>query len=409
MRRAKSRVRVYALVYLGVSLALGILAIAYTAGSQVSTFTYLVGNQDRVLLTLPTRGAVLFLSLVGVALAVWQGRQPRASDRGLGVAVTLWVAALLVWFTRDQRLNLPGMLQSTLVAATPITLGALCGIFSERSGVINIAIEGMMLSGALTAAAVFAATGSPWLGLLGAMLTSALMSGLHAVLSVRYKADQIISGTVVNILAFNATRYLNLRLLEPAHLSSPGTFASIRLPLLADIPVLGPILFDNQPTIYLMILLVPLVHVALFHTRWGLRTRAVGEHPRAADTMGVHVNRTRYINLFIGGLIAGIGGAYFSIGEVGAFEDGITNGKGFVALAAMIFGKWTPFGSLGASLLFGFADALQVKLQILKVGIPHQFLQTTPYVLTIVVLAGVIGRAIPPAAIGRPYEAESSE
>lgn len=237
------------------------------------------------------------------------------------------------------------------------------------------------------------------------------MAALHAVLSIRYKVDQIISGTVINILAVGATRFLNLRLLEPVGLGTPGHFGQVRIPLLADIPIVGPILFENQPTVFLMLILVVVVNYAIFFTPWGLRMRACGEHPRSADTVGVHVNQMRYVGVIVGGLVAGIGGAYFSLGEVGTFEDNMTRGQGFVALAAMIFGNWNPTGAFLAALLFGFANALQVKVQILRpvlpfvnVSIPPEFLQMAPYILTIIVVAGVVGRAIPPAAGGKPYE-----
>jgi simple sugar transport system permease protein len=308
-------------------------------------------------------------------------------------------------------MNLPGVLNATLTAATPLTLGAMAGIFCERSGIINIAIEGMMLSGAFAAVAFASIFDSLWLGLLCASLTGGLMASLHAVLSIRFKVDQIISGTVINILAAGGTRFLNLRILEPAGLSNPGSFNLIAIPVLSEIPIIGPILFVNQPTVYIMLIVLVAVNYLIFFTPWGLRMRACGEHPSSADTVGVHVNRTRYISVIIGGLIAGIGGAYFSLGIVGTFEDGMTRGQGFVALAAMIFGNWNPLGAFLAALLFGFANAIQVKMQIIQPllpfidqPIPHQFLQMAPYLLTIIVVAGVVGRARPPAAEGKPYE-----
>jgi simple sugar transport system permease protein len=216
---------------------------------------------------------------------------------------------------------------------------------------------------------------------------------------------------VINILAAGATRFLNVRLLDPAGLSTPGHFDTIPIPILSEIPLIGPVLFNHEPIVYIMIILLFVVNFVVFFTPWGLRMRACGEHPRAADTVGVHVNRTRYISVIVGGLIAGIGGAYFSLGAVGTFEDGMTRGQGFVALAAMIFGGWNPIGAFMAALLFGFADAIQVKMQILRpllpfvnVAIPPEFLQTVPYILTIIVLAGVVGRAVGPAAGGKPYE-----
>ena len=320
-------------------------------------------------------------------------------------AIFLAAFAFLVWMTSGTKLNLTGMVRDTLTYATPLTLGAMAGIFCERSGVFNIAIEGMMLAGAFTAVAFASLFHNLWVGVLAASLTGGLMAALHAVLSIKYKVDQIISGTVINILASGGTRFLNVRLLEPAGLSTPGHFDPIAIPILSKIPVLGPMLFINQPIVYVMLFLLVVVNYVIFSTPWGLRMRACGEHPRAADTVGVHVNRMRYISVIIGGLIAGIGGAYFSLGQVGTFEDNMTGGQGFVALAAMIFGRWNPFGAFMAALLFGFADALQVKMQILEpvlpfinAPIPPEFLQTVPYVLTIVVLAGVVGKAVGPAA-----------
>jgi ABC-type uncharacterized transport system permease subunit len=319
--------------------------------------------------------------------------------------------AFLVWITSGTSMNLPGMVQATLMAATPLTLGAMAGIFCERAGIINIAIEGMMLAGAFAAVAFASIFDSLWMGLLAASLVGGLMAALHAVLSVKYKVDQIISGTVINILAAGGTRFLNLRLLEPAGMSTPGSFGVISIPVLSEIPIVGPIFFENQPTVYIMFILLIVVNFVIFATPWGLRMRACGEHPRAADTVGVPVNRMRYVSVIIGGLVAGIGGAYFSLGVVGTFEDGMTRGQGFVALAAMIFGNWNPVGGFLAALLFGFADALQVKMQILQPvlpfinqPIPPEFLQMAPYILTIVVVAGVVGRAVAPAAEGKPYE-----
>jgi len=327
------------------------------------------------------------------------------------LVVILAAFAFLVWVTSGGSMNLPGMIQATLTAATPLTLGAMAGIFCERVGIINIAIEGMMLSGAFAAVAFASLFDSLWMGLLAGCLVGGLMAALHAVLSIKYKVDQIISGTVINILAAGGTRFMNLRLLEPAGLSTPGSFDVVSIPVLSDIPIIGPILFQNQPTVYIMLILLVVANYVIFYTPWGLRMRACGEHPRAADTVGVHVNRMRYTSVIVGGLIAGIGGAYFSLGVVGTFEDGMTRGQGFVALAAMIFGNWNPLGAFLAALLFGFANAIQVKMQIIQPilpfinqPIPHQFLQMAPYLLTIIVVAGVVGRARPPAAEGKPYE-----
>jgi ABC-type uncharacterized transport system permease subunit len=381
-----------------------------TQGSDQSAFT------DQVLGTLFSLPSQTTLYTVGglcffvAGLRLFRALSSMRSVLNWSLAF-LAAFAFLVWITRGTSMNLPGMIQSTLVAATPLTLGAMAGIFCERSGIINIAIEGMMLSGAFAAVAFASIFNSLWMGLLAASLVGGLMAALHAVLSIKYKVDQIISGTVINILAAGGTRFLNIRLLEPAGLSTPGSFELIRIPVLADIPIVGPIFFENQPTVYIMLLLLVVVNYVIFFTPWGLRMRACGEHPGAADTVGVHVNQMRYISVILGGLVAGIGGAYFSLGVVGTFEDGMTRGQGFVALAAMIFGNWNPIGGFLAGLLFGFANALQVKMQILQpilpfinLPIPPEFLQTAPYILTIIVVAGVVGRAIAPAAEGKPYE-----
>lgn len=299
---------------------------------------------------------------------------------------------------------LVGLLAVTLPQATPLTLGALSGILCERSGVVNIAIEGMMLAAAFFGFIAAVYSHNLMVGLAVALLTGAAMGALHAALSIRFKVDQIISGTVINILAVGLTGYFNRHLFMTGVPGGQNVFPPINIPFLADIPGLGKILFQHEPIVYAALLLVIVVHVALFHTPWGLETRAVGEHPLAADTVGIHVNRKRFLNVVIGGTIAGLGGAYFTLGSIPHFEPLMTNGRGFIALAAMIFGKWTPFGSFGAALLFGAAEALPVALQIQGVTVPYQLVGMLPYLLTMVVLAGAIGRATPPAAIGQPYE-----
>ena len=299
------------------------------------------------------------------------------------------------------------VLATTLRVATPLILGALGGLFSERSGVVNIAIEGMMITGAFSAFVAGVLTGSLWWGLLAAILSGALLAALHALLSVTFRVDQIISGTVINILAFGITIYFYDQYLAISAPTVKG-LPTWSLPLFSDIPVFGR-LFQQQPLVWATLLLVVVVHFVLFYTRWGLRTRAVGEHPRAADTVGINVFFMRYANVIIGGAIAGLAGAYL-IAEVPTFSPGITTGRGFIALAALIFGKWTPFGSLGAALLFGLASAAQINLQQCGMEIQiggynyAQLIGILPYVVTIVVLAGVVGRSTPPAAIGVPYE-----
>jgi len=279
-------------------------------------------------------------------------------------------------------------------------------VISERAAVVNIAIEGIMLIAAETAVMAGTLSHNLYVGLIVALLTGALIAAIHAVLVIKYKVDQIVSGVAINIFGAGITSFISSRFLERNVdlLNNSGTFPVIPIPFLSKIPILGPIFFENNLIVYLTILLVIVLHVLLFYTPWGLRTRAVGEHPKAADTLGINVFMMRYVNVIIGGMIAGLGGAYFTLGSVGRFDEIMTAGKGFIGLAAMIFGKWNPFGAFTSSLIFGFADSLQVKMQILKVPIPSQILGMAPYLVTMIVLAGLVGRAIPPAADGTPYE-----
>lgn len=310
--------------------------------------------------------------------------------------------------------NVTVMLQVSLVQATPIVLGAMAGIWCERTGVVNIAIEGMMLAGAcfgFTALTLLAPSmGTPSaqaVGLAVAMLAGGAMSLLHGWLSITFKTDQVVSGTVINILAVGLTSFVRREVL----LSSEAGRETLRpfiVPGLSDIPVVGDVFFKAQPIFYSMFIILILTHVVLFYTRWGLRTRAVGENPHAADTLGIKVNRMRWINVCIGGLIAGLAGAWLSLERNGGFDDNMTSGRGFIALAAMIFGKYTPLGAFGGGLLFGFSDALGQRFQFLGVPIPPQFLQMVPYVITIVVLAGLVGKAVAPKADGIPYEKEGN-
>jgi len=300
------------------------------------------------------------------------------------------------------------VLNFTLRAAVPLILGALSGILCERSGIINIGIEGMMLAGAFAGFTAKVATNdlplliSLMIGVLAAVLVGGLMGWLHALFSIRFRMDQIISGTVIIILAAGLTSYL----FNPDS-NAEGKFGPIRIPVLADIPVIGDVLFDNPPITFLALILVVVVHVALFHTRWGLRTRAVGEHPSAADTVGINVNRYRYVNTIIGGMLAGLAGGFLVLEGVGQFQEGMTAGRGFISLAAVIFGNWNPFGALAAALLFGYTQALNNSLLMADAAtIPRQFVSMLPYVVTIIAVAGLVGRVRPPAAGGKLYETE---
>ncbi|HEX7588532.1 MAG TPA: ABC transporter permease [Anaerolineae bacterium] len=305
--------------------------------------------------------------------------------------------------------------------AAPIALAAYCGLMCERAAVINIGIEGMMLmaamvgygvnvyaftvlkQGGMNVATAGDVSRAVALGL--AAVSSVLLALLHAVTSIRFKADQIISGTVINILALGLTGYLYRQYLAQNIPPGPGTFPPFDIPLLSQIPVVGAVLFQGQkPIVYFMLLVTLVIHYVLFYTPWGLRTRAVGENPRAADTLGIDVIRTRYINVLLGGVLAGFGGAWFTLEAVDVFNPQMTNGLGFIGLAAMIFGNWAPFGALVGALIFGIGNSVTTTISIFRPDIPSQFPQMLPYILTILVLTGFVGRAIPPAADGQPYE-----
>jgi ABC-type uncharacterized transport system permease subunit len=328
--------------------------------------------------------------------------------RRLNITLVLlfFVISLLCWAYAGSAipLNVVNLLQSTMNLSIPLVLGALAGCMCERSGVINIAIEGQLLLGAFAAAVVASAFGALWLGLLTGSLAGGLLGALLAVFSIRFLADQIILGVVLNVLAAGLTGYLNDRILvSHPDLNSGLTFSAVKIPVLGDIPIIGPIFFDSTVFLYIMYAMIILVQVGLFSTRWGLRVRAVGEHPTAADTVGIRVLATRYRNVILGGLIAGIGGAYLTIGSVGTFTKDMSSGLGYIALAAMIFGRWTPLGATAAALLFGFASSLQATLSTINVPIPSYFLLMAPYVATIIAVAGLVGRVRAPAADGKPY------
>src|ERR1044072_5490128 len=298
------------------------------------------------------------------------------------------------------------LLASMIRLSTPLILAALGGMYSERGGVINIALEGIMLAGAFTAAAVTVFTQNSWIGLLAAAFAGVVVALIHAVASIEFNADQVVVGTAINILFLGVPALVSGALFESTgstpQLPREQTLPDWNIPVIDKIPVLGQLLSGHKPIVYIALAAVPVSYYVLFRTRFGLRLRAVGENPEAADTAGVSVSRMRYAGVLLSGLLAGVGGAYLSIGQNSLFTRNMTAGRGFIALAALIFGKWHPVGAFLACLLFGFADAIAIRMQGV-VDIPVQFIQMLPYVLTVVCLAGFIGRAIPPRAIGEPY------
>ena len=320
----------------------------------------------------------------------------------VGLLLITAIIIVLVFYFVDS-LQTQAVLASAIRQSTPLILGALCGLLGERTGVINIGIEGQMLTGAFVAFLVNVYTSNLILGIFAGVLTGMFLGSFLAFMSVTLKMDQIIGGTVINILAIGLTGFFYV-----GGLSTEGKLRPILIPFLSDLPLVGKVFFSWPPITYIAIILVFVLQYVLFHTRWGLRSRSVGEHPSAADTVGINVFRMRYINVSLAGGLAGLAGAFLTLEAVGSFERGMTNGRGFVALAVMIFGRWTPLGAWGAALLFGLALALTTQFQFMGIDIPHQFTGMFPYLLTIIVVAltGLYGHYRPPAAIGQPYETE---
>lgn len=405
-----TRQRVMGIVFLTMALAIWLLFSLRTQADATTSFVMSPGGStvitpDVAFLTRPALDVLAFICAAAGVYQLIRGFGARTNTI-LGLVAAFFIFAFIAWGASGSSLNLAGLLKVAVVRAVPLVLGAFSGIFCERAGVFNIAIEGMMLAAAFTSALVGSLAGI-WIGLFAAILTGMLMAWILAVLAIKYKVDQIIAGTVINIFSTGMTSFLSARYLQRmSELNNSGRFGTWDIPLLSQIPFVGPILFSHNIFIYAMFIFAALLTVLFFYTRWGLRTRAVGEHPKAADTLGINVIRTRYISVLIGGAMAGFAGAYFVLGSVGRFDEVMTAGRGFVGLAAMIFGAYNPFGSLGAGLLFGFADSLASKLAILKVPIPNKFLEMAPYLVTMIVLAGVVGRVVPPAAGGKPYEKE---
>jgi len=321
------------------------------------------------------------------------------------IAVVAIVLALLCWQVNGSILPIGSTVSLSVFAAIPLVFGSLAGVLGERSGVINVAIEGQFLTGAFLGALVGTITGSVWIALVAAILGGVIIAALLAVLAIKYLVDQVVLGVLLNLLALGLTSFLYGQLMQSdaASYNTPPLLPTWAIPGLSRIPVLGPSLFKGSILLYLAIILVVVVHFALFHTRWGLRTRAVGEHPTAADTVGINVLRVRYRNVLIGGAIAGLGGAWFTIGDTGPFGKNMTVGAGFIALAALIFGRWSPVGAMLAALLFGFATQIGTDLGTIGSSIPSQFVAMLPYAATILAVAGFVGRVRAPNADGKPY------
>lgn len=405
---------------------LGILLVGYVApnidaGTKAVT---LEQPPEPAQLSFSPRTLVVAIGVFYVIAAVATfvvGRSPqwgRYARAGLMVSAVLLaplVVILSLSWSDARSTNIVQLLVESLRLGTPIALGAMAGLWCERSGVVNIGIEGMMLGAAGVGFTVYAVLGDAqepfwlWIGILAAVLTGGLIAALHALVSVSFRVDQIISGVVINLLALGTTSFLRSQVIVPRDISTGVSTSEISIPLLSDIPVVGEQLFTNKPIFFTMFVIVAASWFVLFRTPWGLRVRSCGENPHAAETLGIDVIRIRYQAVILGGLIAGLAGAWFSMEGQGGFQDNMTNGAGFIALAALIFGRWRPWSAFAGAMLFGFTRALGTRLQILDVtigdfSIPSEFWQALPYVVTIIVVAGAVGRSVAPAAVGQPYE-----
>ncbi|EON23041.1 MULTISPECIES: ABC transporter permease [Nocardioides] len=396
-------------------LTAGLALILATSAEAGDTTFRLAADSDFFQLpqlTVPSLPTAWVLAAVCAVLTAESLRRylTKRSTPGWVVVVfaVAWMAGFLTWAAAGGSVPVVGLLAGSLALAVPLVFGALGGVLGERAGVVNIAIDGQLLLGAFAAAIVASSTGSPWAGLVAAMLAGALVALVLGVFAITYLVDQVIVGVVLNVLVIGLTSFLFSQVLAPnaATLNSPPRFPRVPIPVLGEIPLVGPIFFRQTVVVYLLYIAVALVTFALYRTRWGLRVRAVGEHPKAADTVGIKVNRTRYRTILLAGAIAGMGGAFYTLVSVPQFNREMTGGAGYIALAAVIFGKWDPVRATLAALLFGFASNLQGVLAVLGSPVPSQFMLMLPYVITIFAVAGLVGRSRPPAADGVPYQKE---
>jgi simple sugar transport system permease protein len=391
--------------------ALVSLLLSATSAGGVTIFSFNAGAELFAIpdFEIPVAGAswvVTLLVVIATAVSWWLNLQAKKTPLWLtSIFAFALVQQILVIMFVGEMFPVTTTLQGSLALAVPLIFGALAGVLSERVGVVNIAIEGQLLAGAFASALITSMTHSLTLGLLAAAISGALVAAILAVFSIKYVVDQIIVGVVVNVLVIGLTSFFYSTVMsrDLVALNQPERFEKIDIPLLSQIPIIGPLLFSQTLIVYLMYVGVAVVYVALFKTRWGLRLRAVGEYPKAADTVGIKVYRTRYMGVILGGALAGLGGAFFTLGAVGSFSKEMTSGAGYIALAALIFGRWNPLLATLAALMFGFAQNLQSVLSIIGSDVPSQFLLMLPYALTIVAVAGLVGKVSGPAATGKPY------
>jgi simple sugar transport system permease protein len=401
-------------------ILLGVLAltaiVAFGAGAPRNNVTFRLSDPGDAIvlpdLVLPAAATGWITGLLLAALAVMAFLATRRGSRVPGWLVAVFAVLFLIGFltwvvgsANSPNVALYGLLAGSVTLAVPLIFGSLSGVLSERSGVVNIAIEGQLLFGAFAAAVAASLSGSAIVGLFAAAAAGVVVSLALAIFSIRYVVNQVIVGVVLNVLVSGLTGFLFSSVLsrDAETWNSPPRLPVLSIPVLSDIPIIGPILFEQTIVGYLMYVAVAAVYVALYHSRWGLRTRAVGEHPKAADTLGVNVNRMRFMNVLLAGVVAGVGGSFFTLVSVSGFGRDMTAGQGYIALAALIFGRWNPIGAFFAALLFGFATNLSNVLSLLGTPVPDQFLRMLPYVVTIFAVAGLVGRSRAPGASGIPY------
>lgn len=384
----------------------------YILSSRVEpiTYSFYLGDEWKLISEwkVNSKSAVLIfliLALIGVLISLIQFTNNKKITSGSVIFGLGSIMAFLSWAAAGKFIPLTGMLQAAVLLAVPLIFGSMAGLLCEKSGVINIAIEGQLLFAAFISAVVASLSQNLLWGLISAPIAGAAVSWILAYFSIRFQVDQVILGFVINVLVLGLTNFFYTVLLVPyeSTWNAAGSFSAIPIPVLSKIPIIGPILFNQTIIVYLMYVIVTVIQIALFKSKWGLRTRAVGELPIAADSVGIDVNKLRFRNVMIAGAVAGIGGAVFTIGAVGVFSQSMTAGAGFIALACLIFGKWSPKGALIAALFFGFTNSLQSNLSIAGVPIPSEFMLMIPYLATVVAVSGLIGRVRAPAADGIPY------
>lgn len=408
----KARIRTWkAPIALGIFTLIAVMLFVALGRDGIASFRLATESDFFALpvIGLPSRAATVVITValaaitaVATALVMQYRKVPIWLICVFGL---MFLVAFLAWTAAGATIPVAGLLLGALALSTPLIFGALGGVISERVGVVNVAIEGQLLAGAFVSAVVASVTRNSFAGLIAAMIAGVLVSFVLAAFSIRYIVDQVIVGVVLNVLVTGLTSFLYSKVLtsNAQLLNSPPRFERLSIPVLHQIPIIGPVLFEQTIIVYLMYVAVAAVWFAIFKTRWGLRLRAVGEHPQAADTVGINVNRTRFWNVALAGAIAGLGGAYFTLGSVGAFNKEMTAGAGFIALAAVIFGRWDPVRATLAALLFGFASNLQNVLGVIGSPVPSEFMLMLPYIVTIFAVAGLVGQSRGPAASGKPY------